>query len=122
MARTNPMPRPCTATARSGDRCRQVPIRGGNVCRFHGGSAPQVKKKARQRLAELVDPAIKRLRILVDEKKDKRVALAAARDILDRNDLIGTSRHELTGPGGGPIVTRIERVIVDPKEGDEDAG
>lgn len=116
MARDNPMARQCTATARNGNRCRQVPIRGGNVCRYHGGAAPQVQKAARERLAALVDPAISRLTQLLCEKKDKRVALSAARDILDRNELTGRSRVELTGPGGGPIVTKIERVIVDPQE------
>lgn len=78
-------------------------------------------KKARERLADLVDPAIKRLRVLVDELEDKRVALAAARDILDRNDLTGSSKLELSGPGGGPIITKIEVVIVDPSEGADDS-
>ena len=89
------------------------------MCRYHGGMAPQVQKKARERLAALVDPAISRLTQLLREKKDKRVALSAVKDILDRNELTGRSTLELTGPGGGPIVTRIERVIVDPSGEDE---
>lgn len=44
-------PRRCKATARSGERCKQPPIRGGAVCRYHGGHAPQVRRKAEQRLA-----------------------------------------------------------------------
>lgn len=51
--------RRCTARAKStGARCKRRPIPGGNVCRMHGGAAPQVRKAARLRLAELVEPGI----------------------------------------------------------------
>lgn len=44
--------RQCKATANStGERCRQPAIRGADVCRIHGGSAPQVKAAAKRRLA-----------------------------------------------------------------------
>ncbi len=44
----------CTATSsRTGKRCRQRPIRGGTVCATHGGSAPQVQRKAAERLAQM---------------------------------------------------------------------
>lgn len=42
------MPR-CNGTTSSG-RCRKQPIKGGAVCRTHGGSAPQVKAAAEARL------------------------------------------------------------------------
>ena len=42
----------CTATSRSGDRCKHRPIRGGTVCATHGGSAPHVRAKANERLLE----------------------------------------------------------------------
>ena len=64
-------------------------------------------KKARERLAALVDPAIARLAAVVDDD-DSRVALAAAKDILDRNDYTGKTKHEITGADGGPMITRIE--------------
>ena len=60
------------------------------MCRYHGGSAPQVKKKARERLNDLVDPAINQLeRILTKEPilsspQENRVLIAAAKDVLDR--------------------------------------
>lgn len=41
----------CTATSRKGKRCRMPAIRGGTVCRMHGGSAPQVRAAANRRLA-----------------------------------------------------------------------
>lgn len=41
----------CVATSHtSGERCRQVPELGANVCRFHGGRAPQTIKKAEERV------------------------------------------------------------------------
>lgn len=64
-------------------------IKGGVVCRVHGGSAPQVKAKAQERLAALVEPAIKRLSELMQQKRDMKVALGATKDVLDRNDLSG---------------------------------
>lgn len=43
----------CTATSKStGERCRQLPMNGTTVCRFHGGKAKQVRVKAQRRLAE----------------------------------------------------------------------
>lgn len=42
----------CTARAKStGNRCRRDPIAGATVCVVHGGQAPQVKRKAAERLA-----------------------------------------------------------------------
>lgn len=43
----------CTATAKStGNRCTRPVTRGLTVCRFHGGRAPQVLAKARERETE----------------------------------------------------------------------
>jgi hypothetical protein len=41
----------CTATSKgSGKRCKRSAIAGGTVCAMHGGSAPQVRGAAEQRL------------------------------------------------------------------------
>lgn len=52
---------------------------------MHGGGAPQVKRRAEERLAALVDPAIAKLSKIVRSKSNTNVQLQAARDILDRN-------------------------------------
>lgn len=48
----------CTATAKStGRRCEKTPVRGATVCAKHGGSAPQVRRKAKERVEH--DRAVK---------------------------------------------------------------
>lgn len=67
----------CSATAKStGQPCQQRAAAGATVCRFHGGRAPQVRAKAKQRLlaaqaaeelARLdVDPVADPLTLLAD--------------------------------------------------------
>lgn len=74
----------CNAHRTDGEPCRAPAIRGGTVCRVHGGSAPQVKEAARRRLNELVDPALVRLERIVVESKDERVVLASVKEVLTR--------------------------------------
>lgn len=42
----------CGAKKRDGNPCGAAPIKGGNRCVRHGGSAPQVQAKARERVIE----------------------------------------------------------------------
>lgn len=47
----------CSARSkRTGKPCTRWAILGGTVCPMHGGSAPQVKAAAAERLADLIDP------------------------------------------------------------------
>lgn len=44
----------CSAKSKqTGERCKQYAVKGGTVCRFHGGKAPQVKKAAEVRAAKI---------------------------------------------------------------------
>lgn len=96
--------RRCTAhlTDGSGERCRKAAILGGVVCGTHGGSAPQVKRSARERLLEAADPAAARL-VRALESEDERAAIRAAQIILDRAGLHPTQGVELTGKDGRPL-------------------
>lgn len=75
----------CHARRTNGEPCTRFAIKGGKVCAFHGGSAPQVKRKARLRLAELVDPAIATLAREMAGADKSRDRQAAANSILDRS-------------------------------------
>jgi len=90
----------CTAKSkRTGKPCTRRAIAGGNVCQVHGGAAPQVKKAAALRLAELVDPAIGVVARSLRQRKDPRLALHAAKDVLDRNGYKSPDEMKLTGSG-----------------------
>lgn len=57
----NPNKRKCVGHTSDGGPCPNWAIRGGTVCSTHGGSAPQVKAKARQRLErEMAEKAVVR--------------------------------------------------------------
>lgn len=76
--------RVCTAHTRAGKPCGRWALHGTNVCQFHGGSAPQVRRKAALRLLSLIDPAIATLAremASADRSSDRQ---RAANSILDR--------------------------------------
>ena len=86
----------CKAKSKgSGKRCKKNAIKGGAVCRSHGGAAPQVKLKAQERLAILVDPAIDRLKEVIEKGENIPAAVTAARDILDRTGFKATDKLEV---------------------------
>jgi hypothetical protein len=78
--------RRCTANkVNTGERCKAPAIKGGTVCRVHGGAAKQVKKAAKERLMDMVEPALTELhRVLTKRDTDDAVKVRAALGILDR--------------------------------------
>lgn len=78
----------CTAKRKNGEPCRNRPILGGNVCRMHGGGAPQVRKRAQERILAAADMAASRLiEFARDDRIPHAVRLSAIRDLLDRAGL-----------------------------------
>lgn len=80
MKGSNPMERRCKGTSRSGKQCAKAPIVGGTVCRMHGGSAPQVKAKAAQRVADMLAEAIDPDRVM---REAGRLAYSDIRQLFD---------------------------------------
>jgi len=122
----------CTATASStGERCKQPAIPGGNVCRFHGGAAPQVEQKAQERLDEMADSVTAELQSELSEAFDRlrnaedtgeytkilREIRKLSMDILDRTDNGPSETTKVEGSDGGPLDVTVTREVVD--SGDE---
>jgi hypothetical protein len=86
----------CTARRRNGEPCKNAAMNGSAVCRMHGGAAPQVRRRAAQRILEASDQAAYRLvQMMQDKSLPPAVQLAAARDLLDRANLAGKQEIEL---------------------------
>lgn len=71
--------RRCTAVRR-GIRCKKAAIVGGFVCQTHGGGAPQVKRAAKQRVADMLADAIDPNRVL---REAGRLAYSDIRQLFD---------------------------------------
>lgn len=60
-------------------------MKGGTVCRNHGGKAPQVMKRAKQRLLDAADEVAGHLVTLAtDYEVDPAVRVRAINSVLDR--------------------------------------
>jgi hypothetical protein len=88
----------CTARSKcTGKRCRAPSMLGGNVCRAHGGAAPQTRAKALRRLQQAADVLVQRLLgLALDGEAPDAVALQAIRDALDRAGLGAKQALELS--------------------------
>lgn len=110
-----PEPQKCAARRTNGDPCNASPIKGGVVCRMHGGAAPQVRRKAAERIALLADDAVSFAgRVLHDEGADPALRMKAAQWIAGVNGLAPGQRVELVvGPTYSERVEELEAVIAD---------
>lgn len=69
----------------AGKPCGANPRAGALVCNKHGGNHPGQKKAAKERLLELVDPALAALhKVLTDPNTDDHNKVRAAQLVLDR--------------------------------------
>jgi hypothetical protein len=87
--------------------CRNWAIAGGRVCRYHGGSAPQVKNAAQRRLNELLMPAIERLAEIADQDGHLPSALGAVNTILNHTKGKPGENKNNKGKKGPTIIVGI---------------
>ncbi len=86
----------CTAHRQDGKNCKAQAIRGGSVCRVHGGSAPQVRQAATRRLLEALDPAAGELVRIALNGKVERDRIAAIKELFERAAFGEVKRIEIT--------------------------
>jgi hypothetical protein len=97
MTAHNPL---CSAHSKqTGLPCKRLAISGANVCRYHGGAAPQVKAKAAERLRAMINPALGVLEYAMKQKaKQLPAAINAAKEVLDRAKFEGDEAASFGGP------------------------
>ena len=64
--------------------CRNWAIKGGTVCPYHGGKAPQVKAAAQRRLQAMLDPALTELNTLIHQNAHLPSKLGAISMVANR--------------------------------------
>jgi len=101
-------PRCKAHSSQTGLPCNNPPIRGGTVCRMHGGSTPAVRAAAQRRLANSADRmAALLLKIAEDKAVPHAVRLAAVKDALDRAGLTAKTAIEVELKPWEGLVTSI---------------
>lgn len=100
----------CSAhSKRTGNPCTQPAIAGATVCRMHGGSAPQVKAAAKERLMALQPLAIQTLNTLLQRDEFPTVQLGAARDVLDRTEGKAAEQVQMNVTGSIDIIAILRQ-------------
>lgn len=112
--------RVCTARTVNGEPCRAYAIAGSNVCRVHGGSAPQVKAAAKVRMENAADRMARELlNMAVDDDIPPAVKLSAIKDALDRAGLSPTRSVEISS---GETPFEVALGLVQVRRGPRDPG
>lgn len=109
----------CTAHTRTGKQCGNDAMKGTHVCRMHGGSAPQVRAAAMQRLLAAADPVAAELVRLATRSDDEKIRLAACRDLLDRVAVASPKQIEIM-PDPALVRSWIDALEADLTEHDND--
>jgi len=87
-------------SARTGAPCKRAPIKGGVVCATHGGSAPQVKASAQERLKALQPKAITTMDTLMGREEYPTGQFAAAKAVIDWTEGRAAEKVAVTHSGG----------------------
>jgi hypothetical protein len=110
----------CNATRPNGSRCRREAEDGAVVCDLHGGAAPQVRRRAAERLIMNADQAAQMLVKMMEETEVPfGVRAKIAQDLLDRAGIIATQLHQIVPATEDPIMRFFEEAFSDPKNWEE---
>lgn len=102
----------CTARSkRTGNPCTNAPLAGSVVCRMHGGAAPQVLRKAQERIVMAQDDAASLLvKWMNDDDVPWAVRVKAAEGLLNRGGNAPGQRLEVS-MDPAPWVGLIEGIV-----------
>jgi hypothetical protein len=110
----------CNATRPNGSRCKREAEAGSLVCDQHGGAAPQVRRRAAERLIMTADQAAQMLvKMMEDREVPFGVRAKIAQDLLDRAGLIATQVHQIIPMREDPIMRFFEAAFSDPSNWEE---
>jgi hypothetical protein len=110
----------CNATRPNGSRCKREAEDGAVVCDQHGGAAPQVRRRAAERLIITADRAAENLvRVMENTEVPFGVRAKIAQDLLDRAGVIATQVHQIIPTTEDPIIGFFEEAFSDPSNWEE---
>jgi hypothetical protein len=112
----------CNATRPDGGRCKREAEDGAVVCDQHGGAAPQVRRRAAERLIMTADQAAQMLvRMMEDTGVPFGVRAKVAQDLLDRAGLVAAQVHKIVPTTEDPIMRFFEGAFSDPSNWESSA-
>jgi hypothetical protein len=105
----------CNATRPNGGRCKREAEPGSVVCDQHGGAAPQVRRRAAERVLLNADEAIQVIKSFIsDPTVPAGVRLKTAQDLADRAGLAATQLHKIIPSNEDPVIAFFEGLLSDP--------
>lgn len=106
----------CVATLKStGAQCRRVAVDGSVVCDKHGGKAPQVIRRAAERVQFTADDAARNLVAWMnDPAVEMRERVKIAHDLMDRAGLAAAQVHKVMPITEDPIERFFKDLLADP--------
>lgn len=106
----------CVGTYKStGEQCRRVAEDGSVVCDQHGGAAPQVRRRAAERIAITADEAAQKLAAWMnDTSVPFQVRAKIAQDLLDRAGLGAAQVHKIMPITEDPLEKLFASILGDP--------
>ena len=110
----------CNGTRPNGGRCKREAEPGAVVCDQHGAAAPQVRRRAAERLIMSADEAAQMLvKMMEDTEVPFGVRAKIAQDLLDRAGLIATQVHQIIPMTEDPLLRFFQEAFSDPNNWEE---
>jgi len=99
----------------TGGQCKHIAIDGSVVCDQHGGAAPQVLRRAAERIQFTADDAAQRLvEWMNDPTVDMRERVKIAQDMLDRGGLAASHLLKIMPVSDDPIEKLFTALLSEP--------